>query len=264
MGTTITSGGVQNLPTQSAKLPEGPRHSSAWDIDLWEAWRRLVQQVDLGQESFEMLRTDDAIIGRPDQFRSFVAPLIQAPLALMMVVFPEGTPVSGDRPLTLRRSTVAGVEVGRVGYVISLDLVDETSTEFLSALQQGFGRSAEALSGAYQHLDEFLALTAGWDSYGALPVAQTAIATAKKVLASIQASTAGLLGEETAPSAIVPVATGGVELEWTGQHGMLELFVRPEGTLGYLLELRQGAGKPLEEEGVVTSDQVSRLLARVP
>jgi len=123
---------------------------------------------------------------------------------------------------------------------------------------------AESVLGStYRRLDELMTLRSGWDSYRARSISSTAVGAAKSLLSALGGSVYPRLGEKIQPYAVVPLPTGGVQLEWRGGRGSLEVEVKPEGSLCYLLEVRQENVAPQDEDGEATSEQVPGLLERI-
>ena len=68
-------------------------------------------------------------------------------------------------------------------------------------------------------IDGFADLTEDWDSYGAPPIAPSAIEATKRVLT--------ILSEVKVQTA--PTCQGGISIEWHGPSGDLELEIMPDG-----------------------------------
>ncbi len=85
-------------------------------------------------------------------------------------------------------------------------------------------------SNALRTLDEFAELDADWDSYGANPISEIAIEKARAILHWVAAY--GILPEGPEPVA-VPLADGGVQLEWLGNVETLEVEISPEGNFRF-------------------------------
>lgn len=72
------------------------------------------------------------------------------------------------------------------------------------------------LQAAAEQIDRLLRLEPGWDSYGALPVSSRAAAAALEVIQD-------LVSEAILPPSIVPMANGGIQLEWHASGMDLEI-----------------------------------------
>lgn len=85
-------------------------------------------------------------------------------------------------------------------------------------------------------LDELARLPADWDSYGAVPPTAVAMSSAHGLLSSLAEQYAGAADERALPWATAPLADGGVQFEWRGPGGAIEVEIGPDGRLAYLIE----------------------------
>lgn len=88
---------------------------------------------------------------------------------------------------------------------------------------------------ALQRLDELSRLAPDWDSYGALPPSVTALDTAESIMRQVVEQLGDSFGERAAPYTVMPIADGGLQLEWRGPTTELEFDIGPEGAFSYLL-----------------------------
>lgn len=94
---------------------------------------------------------------------------------------------------------------------------------------------------ALSQLQYLTALGPNWDSYGGTPPTYNVLVGAFTILVHVSGS------ESPAPS-IVPTSDGGVQLEWQGEVGELELRVGPGGRItGYRVDRVGGAESELEQ-----------------
>jgi hypothetical protein len=118
----------------------------------------------------------------------------------------------------------------------------------------------EGLTRANQRLDELLARPEGWYFHGARHISPDAAKRARAILSSLRTMPYGALSKRVEPYAIVPAVTGGIQIEWRGDRGSLEIEVGSHGPFAYLLEPQQER----EEEGEAVSEQeVLALLRRI-
>jgi len=89
---------------------------------------------------------------------------------------------------------------------------------------------------AREALDELAQLRHDWDSYGASPPTAAAISAAQGLLASVAEQYAETTDEWVLPWATAPLADGGVQFEWRGPGGAIEVEITPQGRFGYLVE----------------------------
>ncbi len=99
-------------------------------------------------------------------------------------------------------------------------------------------------------------LEPNWDSYGSEPPSAVAIATARDLVWTVLQQMFVLFGERAIPYSIAPLSGGGVQIEWRGSTGAIEVEIGPEGKFGYLVA--RGKEPPQEfEEG----DDIPKLSA---
>ena len=87
---------------------------------------------------------------------------------------------------------------------------------------------------ALRKLEELKNLPEDWDSYGADPISPNAIAKAKSIITSVMIAFGGIIGNVVQLSDVIPIADGGVQLEWVGPHAELEIEILPNGNIGLL------------------------------
>jgi hypothetical protein len=121
----------------------------------------------------------------------------------------------------------------------------------------------EPIRAEIKRLDELAQLGANWDSYGAHPISPDALAMAYLVLATTSAHLGYRVGSKVRPDVIVPVADGGVQLEWRGPGGLIEVSVGPDESLGYLLIRNKAGEQTTEERDDVPFSVIQRLIADV-
>lgn len=103
---------------------------------------------------------------------------------------------------------------------------------------------------AHKKLRELRALPVDWDSYGAPRIHYHAIERARQLI-DATASWALAYGDRVKPYAVVPVADGGVQVEWTGANQRIEVQISPSGTMSYLV-VKESPGGPTYRE-VITA-----------
>ena len=113
---------------------------------------------------------------------------------------------------------------------------------------------------AYQRLRGFAELPKNWDSYDASPVSARAISGARRLLSELSREFPD--AEGTAPYTLAPLASGGVQIEWRGAHGALELEVDPKGRLSGLLVEDHETGRSYEERSRLSMTVATRLVSR--
>ena len=88
---------------------------------------------------------------------------------------------------------------------------------------------------AVQDLANLAALESDWDSYGASPITTTAVETAQALLSEVHRRFGASGGARLAPTDIMPLRNGGVQMDWQAPDIALELRVGPQGAIQYLL-----------------------------
>jgi len=118
------------------------------------------------------------------------------------------------------------------------------------------------LGTALVRLDQLTELEANWDSYGAEPIANTAIITAHKLIAEAILHFADKHGPRAVPYDIGPLPAGGVQVVWKGPHAELEVDISAEGRYGYLLIINPGNNPTYEEDNDVSLDTIIALISQ--
>jgi hypothetical protein len=134
-------------------------------------------------------------------------------------------------------------------------------------LPQGVGAppsivTANVFPDEMHRLDELAIPPAGWDTYEAQPITDTAIREARRFLSDL----AGRFLSKTRiakPYFIAPLSYGGVQMEWRRVDRAIEVEVGTDGTLGYLLITGQGSDRTFVEGDEVAFDDVLDLVTRL-
>ena len=110
-----------------------------------------------------------------------------------------------------------------------------TSTPHATAVAEDFVLNFH-LERSLQTLHRLSGLLPNWDSYGALPLTERALATARRLLGETASKIGGLAPRDGMPDNIAPLVYGGILLEWEKCEGGGELAVDigAEGEFGYL------------------------------
>jgi hypothetical protein len=124
-------------------------------------------------------------------------------------------------------------------------------------------RGPAVLHASLQRLDELSKLERDWDTYGALPLTSTALAQADAAMRKAVDRFGSMFGERVAPYTIMPIADGGVSVEWRGPSATLELDIGPSGSLSYLLIDQSKAERQFEEASDISEEQALDLVRRV-
>jgi hypothetical protein len=117
--------------------------------------------------------------------------------------------------------------------------------------------STPRLGAALNRIAQFADLKTDWDSYGGDPPSSVARAEAGRWVEIVADLFGARAGDTAIPYSVAPLADGGIQLEWRGRNGVVELEVGPEGELGYLFLLDD---QTEEGDDATWSDVLRRLL----
>jgi hypothetical protein len=126
------------------------------------------------------------------------------------------------------------------------------------------GGTVPPIAEAFKRLDAIKELPFNWDSYGSAPPSNTAVDAAhnliwKAYLASLHDS-----GEKPAvPYVVLPLSGGGVQVEWRGVAGAIEVEISSEGVFGYLLARGTAPSREFEEMDNVPEFRILALIRSV-
>jgi hypothetical protein len=120
-------------------------------------------------------------------------------------------------------------------------------------------RASDLPGATRERLAELSQLEADWDSYGALRVSPEAIAAAGVIISQVIARA----GERGVPQDIMPIADGGVALEWRSPRLELALNACPEGGWSSLLVERGEGGRRATERYDLSDAEALALIFRV-
>ena len=86
-------------------------------------------------------------------------------------------------------------------------------------------------------LDRLARLPADWDSYGADPPTDAAVSHGRRLVEVLTPLLVAQAGHRGDPWAVAARVDGGIQIEWDGESGSVEVHIGPDGTLGFLTEL---------------------------
>ena len=124
------------------------------------------------------------------------------------------------------------------------------------ALSPHLGRSLQTL----RRLSKLLP---NWDSYGALPLTERALAITRQLLDDIASEMAGVAARDGMPYHIAPLADGGILLEWEtrGNGDELAADISADGGFGYLRITGTGESRTFDEQDGVPPVRVHAIVA---
>lgn len=173
-----------------------------------------------------------------------------------------------------RRITTPWETTGSSGYGLAsrvgasvLDHLDSFSSSNPSAAPwpelTGAPIFEETVRDYIKRLDDFAELKPNWDSYGAEPISGNAIDAASVLLMSLAARLEPWFGSRVKPYVVVPLSSGGVQLEWRGPGGTIEVEANAEGRLSYFLLSGSEEEASAEEADDVPPAIIQKLLSTV-
>jgi hypothetical protein len=117
-------------------------------------------------------------------------------------------------------------------------------------------RGPAVLRPTLKRLAQLESLEHDWDSYGGLPPCARSIQMAQSIMMRM----AKRFEERGVPSEVMPIADGGIQLEWQGRSGALAMNAAPDGSWSYLLIERGPDGRTFEERYGLNDDEAERLV----
>lgn len=124
-------------------------------------------------------------------------------------------------------------------------------------------RGPAVLRPTLKRLAQLKALEPDWDTYGALPLTSTALTRADAMVRKVVDQHSATVGEREAPYTVMPIADGGISIEWRGSGPDLELDIGPNGELSYLLIIQGEDGRQFEEGTDLAEQQALDLVTGV-
>ena len=122
---------------------------------------------------------------------------------------------------------------------------------------------ADVLAPTLMRLEEFPSLEPNWDSYGADPITPLAIRIARRIAECVTASHMATGLPDLYALHAVPLAHGGVQLEWDTEGQSLEVAIGPDGRLAYLYVDERGGQPASQESECATEDVILGLASRL-
>ncbi|MGH2352825.1 MAG: hypothetical protein ACRDJN_14550 [Chloroflexota bacterium] len=120
-----------------------------------------------------------------------------------------------------------------------------------------------ALEPTWRRLGHIERLGPDWDSYGAKPPAPAAVDAARRVIETVHSTFGPIAADQACPYTVAPMVDGGIQVEWRGPGGAIEVEVGPDATIGYLLERQVGTTEETGEGDDLAEPQILRLVGSV-
>lgn len=112
------------------------------------------------------------------------------------------------------------------------------------------GPASSPIAALFTRLESIKALGVNWDSYGSDAPQHPAVVTAHRLIWEVYMWSLNSRQCPALPYSVVPLSGGGIQVEWRGGHGAIEVEVSPDGALGYLLTRGTGLSPDIEEDNV--------------
>jgi len=112
-------------------------------------------------------------------------------------------------------------------------------------------------------VDQLSTLPQNWDSYGSQPSAIPAVLAAKQLIWKVIASRYSHALDEAIPFSAVPLSGGGIQIEWRGSNGEIEVEIDPANSFSYLLTTHHGGNDETEERDNLSEEDITRLISSV-
>jgi hypothetical protein len=133
----------------------------------------------------------------------------------------------------------------------------------VSSLEEQLAQLAhgqQLLRSARETLDEIAQLEDDWDSYGALRPTAAAVSAGHLLLGALWDQLGNLVDQGAIPWAVAPLADGGVQFEWRGPGGAIEVEIGPRGTMNYLVEREE---RTITKSDPLTGSKPQEILGRI-
>jgi hypothetical protein len=137
--------------------------------------------------------------------------------------------------------------------------MDREDVTFISGVQVSQLSDEPQLRDAIRTIGAIAQAMPNWDSYGAEVTDSVAVATAREVVMSLYR----LVGVGGVPTDFLPLPNGGIQMEWKGAGGVLELEISPDSELHGLLVLGSRDERTFEDRRGLSVEELVSLLKRI-
>ncbi len=124
-------------------------------------------------------------------------------------------------------------------------------------------RVARRLIGVLYNLERIAALPEDWDTFGSGRTSAVAVNTARDLIWRAVINLAAHKGIDGTPNDVAPLSGGGLQLEWRGNAGDIEVEVSADGRFGYLLRHEQDGRGETQEADNVPGERILDLISSV-
>ena len=252
--TTASIGSFGEEGTSTTRTDNPYSEKEIWFFTLFN-WQRVSDYLDTN----EFLQTTSVL--SPDRLSILERSLFG--WSSLINVLESDNSLSHLISAPVIRSLEDKITARKTGFIHEIDLaLYERTLAFLTlkAISESSGLTQAT---ALRKLDELKNLPEDWDSYGAAPISPNAIAKAKSIIISVMIAFGGIIGNVVKLTDVIPIADGGVQLEWVGPHAELEIEISPDGNISLLYISVSEDRRNYEESKDKSLNDVYTLIARL-
>jgi hypothetical protein len=99
---------------------------------------------------------------------------------------------------------------------------------------------AARLEPVFERLEDLSKLELDWDACGGEPPSPRAVATAARLIVAVIDRLGIRAGDRALPFEIMPIVDGGLQVEWRGAAGKVQLNVGPDSAISFLHVVGRG------------------------
>ena len=123
--------------------------------------------------------------------------------------------------------------------------------------------AAPHLEPTFERLEELANLEPDWDGYDGRPPSRQAVAIAGCLVAGAWDRFGARYDDRVQPYEIMPIADGGLQLEWRGAGERLHLNVGPEGRISFMHVVGHGDQRVYREGDDLPRTEAYAIMERV-
>jgi hypothetical protein len=115
----------------------------------------------------------------------------------------------------------------------------------------------------YDRLVELARLDEDWDGNNGVPPSGLAVAEASRLIGLVLQSLSQSVGRKAAPYSLMPIADGGLVIEWRVDSMSVHIDVSGDGHVGYVVDDKRGDERAFNEGDDITLEAAIEIIARV-
>jgi hypothetical protein len=125
------------------------------------------------------------------------------------------------------------------------------------------GHYSASLLSVFERIRELAELPSNWDAEDADPPTGMAVAAACYLILAATSSQERLDHSIVVPITSSPIPDGGLQIEWEGPNGRIDVQTNPDGSYGYLVKWNEGRHARYEETDQAELETILALIVRV-